>query len=301
MDNETGGNRIAVDAAVRALDPLTAGTLGGDELETMLDALGAAIVTIDPVDPPGAARAAAAQGGSAPASVAPALARPRGPRRRRSLAPRGTPAVVVAVALLALGAAAYAGVRVFINANTGRQLHGWQRKTAGPGDLIDLGGTDVDQVLERVSADIPFPKGYGTWRTWQLTLIRTPSTCPPGSSKGCTIEVPAGQIRERVAGGAFCAWVADWQVAKRSDDTQNATEAEDKIRQAPSWKAVTAVDRHAADGRGWFGWINHYRAAVASDDVAAVDRLNANRGCARTAPPAGSHDGTVVPGLHRSR
>lgn len=295
MKSETGSGGGVVGEAVRALDPVTMGGLDRGEVGATLDAIGAAIVIVDRADPFGAPRGSVVQHGSAPTWT-----RRRDRRRRRPLAPRGTVAIAVTVALLALGGAAYAGVRVFVNANTGKQLHGWERKTAGPGDVIDSSGTNFDQVLENVSADIPFPKGYETWRTWQLTQVRMLTTCPPGSAKGCKIEMPASQVRERVATGAFCAWVADWKAAKRSGDTASATEAAAMIKQAPSWKAVVAVERYLPGGLGWFGW-KRYRAAVAHDDLHAVDRLNANSGCARTAPPAGSHGGTVIPGLGESR
>lgn len=289
MNSETGSGGGVVDAAVRSLDPVTVGGLDRGEVEATLDAIGAAIVIVDRVVPVGASRGSAVQHGSVPTRIR---------RRRQSLASRGT--IAVAVALLALGGAAYAGVRVFVNADTGKQLHGWERKTAGPGDVIDSSGTNFDQVLVNISADIPYPKGYETWRTWQLTQVRMLTTCPPGSAKGCKIEMPASQVRERVSTGAFCAWVADWKAAKRSGDTASATEAAAMIKQAPSWKAVVAVERYLPGGFGWFGW-KRYRAAVASGDLAAVDRLSGDGGCARTTPPAASHGGTVIPGLGESR
>jgi hypothetical protein len=81
VDSETRGNRITVDAAVRTLDPLSARALDGEELEATLDALGAAIVTADPVDPAGAARAPAARTARASAPPAPA---PRATKARLS-------------------------------------------------------------------------------------------------------------------------------------------------------------------------------------------------------------------------
>lgn len=289
MNGETGSGGGVVGAAVRALDPVAVGALDRGEVEATLDAIGAAIVTVDRVVPVGAPPGSAVQQRGAPTRIR---------RRSRSLASRGT--VAIAVALLALGGAAYAGVRVFVNADTGKQLHGWERKTAGPGDLIDSSGTNFDQVLENISAGIPFPKGYVTWRTWQLTLVRMLTTCPPGSAKGCKILMPASQVRERVATGAFCAWVADWKAAKRSGDTASATAAAAMIKQAPSWKAVVAVEHYLPGGVAWFGW-KRYRAAVASGDLAAVDRLSGDGGCARTTPPAASQGGTVIPGLGQSR
>lgn len=135
---------IAVDVAVGALDPFGARAEDLDELEPTLDALGAMIAAVHSVSP--------GELGHGPGVVRnrlPGHARARRRRRGWSLAPRGTLIAVFAAGLLAVGGAAYAAVHVFVNADTGRQLHGWERKTGGPGTVIDLSGTNIRQVLDR--------------------------------------------------------------------------------------------------------------------------------------------------------
>jgi hypothetical protein len=276
-----------LDALVRSIDLLDGARLDDDGLDRALDEVGAAIAA----RPPLSLR-----------------------RRRRSAQRRGVLVAVAAVLALALVAAA--GARLFINADTGVYPKGWERKAGGPGQEINLAGTNFSQVARKAAGDIPYPAEYGSWRTWVITTAAADRSCPAGSPRGCTMQVSTGALRGAFAQSAFCAWVYDWRQATLSGDAGAAGRAARVIDRAPSWSAVVALDPHPSAAPPYtnpryhghmtdFGWLLPFRSAVLKGDVSFVDQLIAANygvsGCAFERPPAGSKDGTVIPRRLRSR
>jgi len=272
-----------IDAIVRGIDPLGGGLPETHGLERTLDEIGAAIVS----DGAFGTRAA--------------------PRWRRWLAvPRRLAAVAAAV--LAVGGVATAAV-VFVNAHTGiYPTKPWEREAGGPGESLNLAGTNFRQVALTVASDIPFPPGYAAWRTWLITLAANSSSCPKGSPAGCKMLISTGALRGSFAQSAFCAWVYDWRQATQAGDAAAAQRAAQAIREAPLWKAVVTLDPHPHAAPPYtgrhgpmsdFGWLLPYRHAVLAHDVSAVDGMLAANyglsGCASVRPPAASKSGTVVP------
>jgi hypothetical protein len=280
MDALGNSEADRVDAAVASLNPVNASSLDRSGLGAVLDEIGDSITT---------------------------RARRQARRRRWSIAPRA--AAVVGVVVLALGGAA-AGAHFFIDANTGTYpTKAWERKAGGPGEYLNLAGTNFRQVALKAAGDIPYPPGYGAWRTWIVTqdVADSPSACPKESTRRCTVEISTGALRGTFATVAFCAWVYDWRAAKRDGDISQAEQAAQTIDGALSWSAVRALDPHPSasppyNGRGHktlFGWFLPFRAAVLRGDVPGVDRMVADNygtvGCAFVRPPAASKDGTVIP------
>jgi hypothetical protein len=274
---------------VRATDPLAGASLDGEGLDRALDAIGAAIVA-RPVQPV--------------------------PRRRRRwfATPRGI--LAIGAALLVTGGAV-AGARLFINAHTGiYPTQAWEIKAGGPGETLNLAGTNFSQVARRVASDIPYPAGDAAWRNWVITLAASYQACPKGSRHGCMMTVSTGALRGGFAQSAFCAWVYDWRQAKLNGDAQSAARAARVIDEARSWKAVVAEDPHPSAAPPYtnprrhgqmtiFGWFLPFRGAVLKGDVSMVNQLLAanygGAGCGYVRPPAASHNGTMMPNQHHTR
>jgi hypothetical protein len=279
-----------MDSMVRAIDPLAGGTLDDDGLDRALDAVGSAIVD---------------RGGS--------VDRPRARWRRWLAMPRGI--AVVGVAVVAAGGLA-AAATVFVNARTGLYpKHRWEVKAGGPGQYLNPAGTNFRQVARQVSSDIPYPAGYGDWRNWQITLDTSqPSpSCPTRSRTRCAVLLSTGALRGSIATDAFCAWLVDWRQAKQSGNATDAAHAGLAISQAPSWKAVVALDPHpyaippytGTHPMSQFGWLLPYRHAVLAGDLSSVNQmLGAHFGACfihGMRPPADSDNGTVLPPRPRPR
>lgn len=262
-----------IDAMLREIDPLGGGLLETRSLDRTLDEIGAAIV-------------------SRGAPVARA-----GRRWRRWLAVPRRLAAVGAVVLAVAGVAA--GAVVFVNAHTGiYPTKAWERKAGGPGESLNLAGTNFRQVALTVASDIRFPPGYEAWRTWLITLAANSATCPKGSPANCKMMISTGALRGSFAQSAFCAWVYDWRQATQAGDAATAQRAVQAIRQAPSWSAVVALDPHPHAAPPYtgrhgpmsdFGWLLPYRHAVLAGDLSAVDGMLATdyglSGCASVRPP----------------
>jgi hypothetical protein len=201
---------------------------------------------------------------------------------------------------------------VFVNAHTGvYPTKAWERNAGGPGEDLNLAGTNFRQVALAAASDIPFPPGYGAWRTWLVTLAAGSGACRKGSPASCKMVISTGALRGSFAQSAFCAWVYDWRDATQAGDAATAQRAAQAIRQAPSWKAVVALDPHPHAAPPYtgrhgpmsdFGWLLPFRRAVSAGDLSAVDGMLAANyglsGCAFERPPAGSRNGTLIP--HRS-
>jgi hypothetical protein len=291
MDEHRRTQNARLDAMLRATDPLACGSLDGDRLDRALDAIGAAI-------------------------VARSVRRVPGRRTRWFATRRGILAIGAAVLVAGGGAAA---ARLFINAHTGiHPTKAWEIKAGGPGEALNLAGTNFRQVALRVASGIPYPAGDAAWRNWVIT-VADPSanrSCPAGSPRGCTMTVSAGALRGGFASSAFCAWVYDWRQARLNGDALSAERAARVIDEAPSWKAVVALDPHPSASPPYtnprrhgqmtiFGWLLPFRSAVLKGDVSLVNLLLAANygggGCGYERPPAGSHDGTIIPSRTQSR
>jgi hypothetical protein len=207
----------------------------------------------------------------------------RAPRRRRFASrPRAALAGVAAFALLAAGVAV-AATQLFVPTHTHEYPPKGMIVGGGPGELLNLDGTDFRQIALQISSDIPYPAGYGSWRDSVISseYQTQQDVCLPGPSPGCKPKVPAGQLHGALAASAFCAWVLDWRhdmMTRR----QAAAAAESRvISGALRWKAVTAWDPHPSMSvpgdmgtthPSEFGWMIPFIQAVRTGDPAQVDK-----------------------------
>jgi hypothetical protein len=244
MTISTPRDAAGVDALVAAADPLAATDLRTTTIEAALDDLGLAILQ------------------HAPSSSS---------RRRR---PRARPVALIAVLVLGLGVAAAGAAALFVNAHTGRYpRRAWEVQAGGPGEALNVAGTNFRQVAAQVTADIPFPAGYGDWRGWVVSTV-SPSaqTCPGASTRSCVTTVSVGALRGWVAMGSFCAWTVDWRQALRAGDVARARRDAGVIGGVLDWRAVRAEDPRPAAG-SLFGWILPYLPAVGAGQLSRVDAL----------------------------
>ncbi len=202
-----------------------------------------------------------------------------------------------------------------LTARTGQYAKSWQIRAGGPGEYLRIGAPDFCRVAMQVSADIPFPPGYQSWRRWLLVAagvkrVNLSGACD-SQTQGGRAEVSTGELRGSFAQSAFCAWVYDWRHAVRAPGQDGLRTAVAHIDAAPGWSAVTAEDPHPSAGplhvtrdglngrHSIFGWFLPFRRAVDHGDVHRVDKLIASTyggsGCRFLVPPAASHGGTVNP------
>jgi hypothetical protein len=235
-----------VDALVQRVNPLEGARLNDDVLAAMLDEAGVLIL-----------RQAARQ-------------RPR--RRLRGIRiSRRLPLLGVMILGVFGGVAAASGI--FVNAHTHSYNHGWQLRAGGPGENLNLAGTNLVQVVVHESAGISYPASYATWRTFAIKRSG-PTRCPSGSAPGCKVLMSTGMINAGIARSAFAAWVLDWRQAKLTGNVNGARQAAAVIAKAPRWRATT--DLGAAYDAQYFGWMKSFVRAVAAGSVAEVDRLIAS-------------------------
>lgn len=196
-------------------------------------------------------------------------------------------AVVIVAAVVGVGVATAAGV---FHARTGLFPSPADVPAGGPGEELNPAAPDFRSVALQLSADIPYPAGYESWR--DLVITREIRFADGG------LET-TGALRGYFAASAFCAWVGDWRQATTSGDSAEVRKAATAIAAAPGWSAVTAEDAHpnpaAANDPGaetgtLFGWFLPYRAAVLAGDSRRVDHLLATGygdGKCRLADPQG--------------
>jgi hypothetical protein len=213
--------------------------------------------------------------------------RPPRARRRRSMgAPRRL--LVVSATMLAIGAGVATGAVVF-GAHTGLFPTEAEQAIGGPGEALNPAAPDFRTVALQIASDIPYPKGYASWREWVLkTQV---STSQVGTSSGGSESpfpaglVSTGALHGWFAASAYCAWVQSWRQASIAGDATATAQAAQTIAQAPGWKAVTDEDPHpdpsAANDPGaasgtLFGWMLPYRDAVLAGDRARVEHLLAS-------------------------
>lgn len=196
----------------------------------------------------------------------------------RAVRPRLKVAVVVGLLTLVVGGVATAAVA--LHAHTGIFVSGADVQPGGPGENLNLAASDFRSVALKLSVDIPYPAGYGSWRDFVVT-----EQAPGPGGASANDQVTTGALRGWFAASAFCAWVQDWRRAVRDGNSSEAQQAADSVAAAPSWSAVTAEDPHpsasAANDPGagtgtLFGWMLPYRSAVLSGDSAAVDQMLAS-------------------------
>jgi hypothetical protein len=237
--------RNPVDALLREADPIQASSLDGERLATILDELGADIIS-----------------------------RPRrtGPRARTRRLNKRRAALLLAGVALVIGAGVATGAH--LGAHTGTFPTPAEERMGGPGEALNPAASDFGTVASEVASDIPYPPGYESWRNWVISIETE-------HADGGGLE-STGALHGWFAASAFCAWVQSWRQATIAGDPSAATRAAQTIAQAPEWKAVTNEDPHpdpsAANDPGaetgtLFGWMLPYRDAVLNGDRAEVERL----------------------------
>jgi hypothetical protein len=224
-------------------DPVRRSALAGEGIAGALDEIGAAIT-------------------SRPARAP----RPRSTGRRRTV-------LVVAAASVAIGASVATGA-VLLGARTGLFPTKAEEKMGGPGEALNPAAPDFRWVALQIASDVPYPKGYESWRDFVISEeIRL-------ADDGGLLS--SGALHGWFAASAFCAWVQSWRQAAVAGDPNAAAQSSQTIAQAPGWKAVTDEDPHpdpsAANDPGaergtLFGWMLPYRDAVLAGDRAQVEHL----------------------------
>lgn len=201
---------------------------------------------------------------------------PRRRRRRVVWTPRAVLAVVAAVGLLGAGAAA--ATKLFIPSRTRGPIMG-----GGVGALINVDGTNFRQVALQVSSDIPFPRGYGSWRDAVIPWDHQnqQDACGPGPVPGCMPKMPVGQLHGDFAASAFSAWVLDWRRDKMAGRAVAAARDARVIAAVLHWPAIRAEDPHprlsvpgdmGSTHPSPFGWMIPVIRAVATGRVIRVDQ-----------------------------
>jgi hypothetical protein len=189
-----------------------------------------------------------------------------------------------------------------------------------------VGAPGFCQTVLNATADIPFPSGDQAGRNWALLESVGPK---PGTTLHELCDTAAG---EHVGDGgepgttvvslhsekvwfvwdAFCAWTEQWLNATADGDTATASQAASEVTGALQWPASQAVDPHpnpAPNASSQLGWLIPAQQAVQADDVAEVTSLFDQQAlsdpqanfypggfCYWDTPPAGSDNGTVLPG-----
>ena len=184
-------------------------------------------------------------------------------RRRR----RAGRVASVALAVVVAGAGTAAAAE-FISSRTGAEASGPNAGAAGPGEVLDLGGTDLHQVVEQVTADIPFPPGYEAQRADTVNSF----TPDPGSF------ITEGHVRSWLAYNAVCTWADAWVAADNEGDTEARAKATGTLAGSVTWDAVVAfAEAHGepspADpgtGESYFGWLRPLSEAAESGSHQAV-------------------------------
>jgi hypothetical protein len=210
--------------------------------------------------------------------VARAITRQPHTTRRRSPSSRLKIALAAGgVALIGVGVATAA---VVLHAHTGIFASGNDVQVGGPGENLNEAAPDFRSVALKLSADIPYPAAYSSWRDFVLT-----EQAPGPGGASSNDQVTTGALRGWFSASAFCAWVQDWRQALIAGNSAEAQQAAATITSAPGWSAVTAEDPHpspsasnapGAEPGTLFGWMLPYRAAVRAGDRADVEQLLAS-------------------------
>jgi hypothetical protein len=141
---------------------------------------------------------------------------------------RGALAVVIVAG--AVGAGGVAAADLVGGARTGAEPTDAEGlRLAGPGEWLDLAGTDLRRVIDEDSTDIVFPDG--DLRRTSLDRHAAENTAEGGPG---TELATVGAFRAWVATDAVCAWTDRWAVAVRTDDDAARGEAASMVRAAPT-------------------------------------------------------------------
>jgi hypothetical protein len=183
--------------------------------------------------------------------------------RRRRRAARLASATLAVV--LAGGGTAAAAVE-YLSTRTGQELTGWEVEAGGSGEVLNLGGTDRDQVFDQVTADIRFAPGYAAARQYALDFY------PRESDTAISTEY----LRSWVAGNAVCTWADAWVAADNAGDVEARTAAADVLAETVSWPDIVEGDvpdamiTEAGEHRSYRWWVRPLAEAAGAGDRAAV-------------------------------
>jgi hypothetical protein len=192
-------------------------------------------------------------------------------RRRRRATRLASVALTVAVAGGGTAVAAD-----FIATRTGEHTSGWDVDAAGPGELLNPGGTDRRQVFEEVTADIPFAPGYEAQRAWALDFFPVESDS----------RITEGSLRSWMARNAVCTWGDAWVSADNAGDVPARTAVTTTLAEAVSWEAIRtsdfpdAVITETGEHRSYNGWVPALaEAAGAGNRQAVLEVVAHSYGC----------------------
>jgi hypothetical protein len=194
-------------------------------------------------------------------------------RRRRRAARVASLTLAVAVAGSGTAAAAYIATR------TGEQGTGWEIGAGGSGEILDRAGSDLRQVVEEATADIPFPPGYEEQRVWVLDDAGRPD---PGTA------ISESYLRSNVAGYAVCTWADAWVAADDAGDETARAAASETLAAALTWEPFLTFARdhdepapaEPAQGASYRWWLRPLaEAAAAGDRPAVLDTVDESDAC----------------------
>jgi hypothetical protein len=149
-------------------------------------------------------------------------------RRRRRAARLASATLAVVVA----GGGTAAAATGFLSTHTGSPATGINAAAAGSGEMLNMGGTDREQVFDEVTADIPFPPGYEAQREYSLHFY------PPEAD----VEISTEYLRSGLAGDAVCTWADAWVAADTAGDAAARTAAAGVLAEAVSWPDIVDMD-----------------------------------------------------------
>jgi hypothetical protein len=203
------------------------------------------------------------------------VSRPRRKTRRVARTPRAMLAFLAALALLGAGAAA--ATKLFIPTRTRGPIMG-----RGVGQVINVDGTDFRQVALQISSDVPYPRGYESWRNavprWDYQNQQ--DACMP-PTPGCMPKMPVGELHGSFAATAFAAWVVDWRHDMMTGRAAAGARDAGVMSGALRWKAIQAEDPHprlsvpgdmGSTHPTPFGWMIPIIRAVGTGELARVNQ-----------------------------
>jgi hypothetical protein len=258
MSDRRASDTDRLDRRLRASDPIPGGAPGDAGIAAAFDWMTALIVS-----------------------------EPRRTARLRRFATRHRAALAGIAAVLLGSGVAVAATNLFIPTHTHQYPPPGMVTGGGPGELLDLDGTNFRQVALQISSDIPYPPGYEPWRQSVISseYETQQHACTSGSPRGCMPKVPSGQLHGAFAASAFSAWVLAWRHDMMTGHQAAAASDARVISGALGWKAVTDWDPHPSmtvPGDGGtthpseFGWMIPFIQAVGSGDLARVDKAIVN-------------------------
>ena len=165
----------------------------------------------------------------------------RAPQRwRRRSRPRAAVAGVVAFALLGAGASV-AARQLFVPTGTHEYPPKGMIVGGGPGEILNMAGTDFRRIALKISSDIPYPAAYGAWRDSVISMGYEVQCLPRAGSGRCqwTPRVPAGALHGAFEASAFDAWVLAWR-----HDTMTGRHAAAAARRASDLRRVALEGGH---------------------------------------------------------